>query len=102
MSTNTKLDSFINVNSIMVVGRRWFERTNGNTYHSAEIYVNNNFVHKIDFTYGYGNQFEWNAMEWLKKNGYLKEYKGNPSTYCRENNISYNSTVADVKRKKDL
>ena len=89
--------------SIIVVGRRWFERTNGNTYHSAEIYVNGVFVYKIPFTYGYGNQFEHNAFEWLKKNGYIETAdKGAPSIYCRENGIEYHTTVSDVKRKKDL
>jgi hypothetical protein len=101
--TTELLKTFESVQSIFVVGRRWFERTNGNTYHSAEIYVNNDLVHKIDFNYGYGNQFEWNAMLWLSKNGYLKGYKeSSPSLYCRDNGISYNSTVTDVKRKKDL
>jgi len=102
--TTELLATFEDVQNIIVVGRRWFERTNGNTYHSAEIYVNGHMVHKIGFTYGYGSQYEWNAFEWLKTNGYIKTlpYRCCPSTYCRENGIVWNSTVTDVKRKRDL
>jgi len=100
MSTDL-LKTFEEVTSVFIVGRRWFDKVNGNTYHSAEIYVNNDFVHKISCTYGYGDQYMWNGFDWLKNNGYLN-YTGNPSAYCRENKIIYNHTVCDVKRKKDL
>lgn len=104
LTNKRKLDSFTKVESIMVVGRRWFEKTNGNTYHTAEIYINNEFIHKIDFTYGYGDQYYWNAWEWLLKNNYVKGGNKfvNPRIYCEENKIKWNNTVADVKRKKDL
>jgi hypothetical protein len=103
MTTKKKLNSFIKTESIMVVGRRWFERTNGNTYHTAEIYVNNEFVHKIDFTYGYGDQYYWNSWSWLKANGYVKGSNfESPRIYCEKNKIKWNAAVSDVKRKKDL
>jgi hypothetical protein len=101
--TTELLATFEDVQNVVVVGRRWFEKTNGNTYHSAEIYVNGKFAHKIDFTYGYGYQFEYNAWEWLKKNGYFKNVSdSSPGRWCRENGIEWSATVADVKRKKDL
>jgi len=100
---NETLVEFEKVTSVLVIGRRWFERTNGNTYHSSEIYVNNVLVHKIPFTYGYGNQFEWNSWDWLKNNGYIKNAdNGAPSIFCRENGIEYRASASDVKRKKDL
>jgi len=34
LTNKSKLNSFKRLESIMVVGRRWFERTNGNTYHT--------------------------------------------------------------------
>lgn len=102
---NKTLETFVNINNIMVVGRRWFEKTNGNTYHTAEIYINGNCVHKIDFTYGYGDQYMWNAWTWLKANGYVKgkgSDRSSPRIWCEENNIKWNCSVSDVKRKKDL
>lgn len=101
---NTLLQRFEKVKKVHVVGRRWFQKTYGNTYHSVEIYVNNSFVHKIEFTYGYGEQYEWNAFAWLTSNGYAKPCdKGNsPWRYFSENGIEYDKTVYDVKRKRDL
>lgn len=95
--------------SIVIVGRRWFEKTNGNTYHSAELYVNGSLVHKIDYAYGYGSQFEWNARRWLDEQGYLPGIEnrlGTPGeslwTYCDRHKIAYTCTVTDVARKRDL
>ncbi len=98
------------VSSITIIGRRWFERVNGNTYYSAEIIVNGNHVHKIDFSYGYGNQFEWDAAAWLEKAGYLpgRKHHGNGGggeslwRYCDERKIAFVTSASDVSRKKDL
>lgn len=90
---------------IHVHGRRWFERTNGNTYHSCDIWVDGEHVYRVDFAYGYGSQFEQNASVWLQKHGYIKGKDDvflSLSYYCRENNIKYVSEVTDVQRKKDL
>lgn len=87
---------------VVVIGRRWFERVNGNTYHSVNVSVNGEWLDGIDFTYGYDSMYEQNALELLKKH------------YNNLNNISslwrikYDigckliSTVSDVQRRKDL
>ena len=87
LMNKTKLDSFVKVESIMVVGRRWFEKTNGNTYHTAEIYINNEFINKIDLTYGYGDQYYWSAWQWLLKNNYVGIDAMSPRIYCEKNKI---------------
>lgn len=98
------LDAFVETESVFIVERRWFEKNNGNTYHTVEIYVNNNFVHRSGTTYGYGEQYLWTALCWLKQNNYLKgiSEKDNIYAFCRENNINLNRTVINVGRKKDL
>jgi hypothetical protein len=95
--------------SITIIARRWFHRGPGNTYHSAEILVNGACVHKIEFAYGYGEQYEWNAAMWLEENGYLpgrEHYKsgGGESLwrYCEKHGITLAKSCADVQRKKDL
>lgn len=97
------------VKTIVLVGRRWFNRGPGNTYHSVEIYVNGACVHKIPFAYGYGEQYEYNARVWLDENGYLpgiENREGTPGEaiwrYCERKKITYSRTVTDVTRKKDL
>jgi hypothetical protein len=95
--------------SIVVIGRRWFQKTYGNTYHSAEIFVDGQKVHYIDYTYGYGDQYLYNARNWLRDNGYLPGIKDSPGTpgealwrYCERNGIIFTYSAINVQRKKDL
>jgi len=96
--------------SITVIGKRWFDKVNGNTYHSAVALVNGKAVATIGYCYGYGDQYEWNAMQALEEKGYLpklEHYKNTGGTeslwrYCEKNKIQYASFVSDVQRKKDL
>lgn len=95
--------------SITIIGRRWFERTNGNTYFSADIFVNGEQVHRIDFEYGYGSFYKQASTEWLYKNGYLPglEQRENGSSeslwmYRDRKKITLVDSVTDVQRKKDL
>lgn len=97
------------MSQLVLVGRRWFNRGPGNTYHSVEIHLDGNLVHKIPFAYGYGDQWEWNAWEWLDANGYTpgREHHENgsaemPRFYCERMGIMYTRTVTDVPRRKDL
>jgi len=91
---------------IHVHGRRWFERTNGNTYHSVTVWVDGEQVHRLDFAYGYGSMYEQNACDWLRHNGYMPGSQGDKyvslSRYCREHGIKYVCECDDVRRKKDL
>lgn len=40
-----------------IEGRRWFERTCGNTYHSTTLYLRDGSSIKVPYAYGYGEQF---------------------------------------------
>lgn len=56
---------------ITIIGKRWFDKVNGNTYHSFRIFIDNALVHTQGMTYGYGDQYEQNAILWLKENGHI-------------------------------
>jgi hypothetical protein len=89
--------------SIVIVGRRWFNRGPGNTYHSAVMIVDGKTVGKIDFAYGYGDQYEYNAFNWLAKNGYIEAGEHViPWQWAKANKVHLVSTVTDVARRKDL
>lgn len=95
--------------SIHVSGRRWFQRTYGNTYHSAAIVVDGKTVHTFTRTYGYGEMYLQNAREWLKSAGYLpgiEEHEnggGEPLwRYCQRTGIVFTYECTDVARQKDL
>ena len=59
------------VKTLSIVGRRWFQRTYGNTYHSVSIEVNGKRVADLPRAYGYGEQYLWRAWEWLMDNNYV-------------------------------
>jgi hypothetical protein len=54
-----------------IAGRKWFDSTYGNTYHSVTVYVNDKFVAKHPFSYGYGDQYIQTGLkllwDWYKK-----------------------------------
>ncbi len=95
--------------NITIIGRRWFDRINGNTYFSAVGLVNGGQVVNIDYEYGYGNHYEDRIFQELIKAGYCKDAKkyemgGYESfwRYCEERGITKYVTHSDVNRKKDL
>lgn len=92
------------MSSMTLIGRRWFNRGKGSTYHSVEIFVDGKPVHKIDYAYGYGDQWQWEGFNWLEKNGYIPDREENESgwRYCERKDIQFVYTVTDVQRKKDL
>ena len=87
--------------SITVIGRRWFDKVNGNTYHTAEILIDGKPVHKVPFTYGYGEQYVQSAGEWLHKQGLIKleRYSNGGGqmlwTYCRDKGITFYHSASD-------
>jgi hypothetical protein len=92
---------------ITVIGKRWFERVNGNTYHSVAVYVNGDLVEYMPFSYGYDSMYMQNATKILV-NHYalpLERYEhGGIESITRLNNKGYKviDSVTDVERKKDL
>lgn len=89
--------------SIMIVGRRWFQRSYGNTYNTAEIWVNGVYVTKTPKQYGYGDHYRTCAGEWLVAHGYIKQENVNLTWSDAEKmGITLNAGVSDVAREKDL
>jgi len=95
--------------SIVVTGRLWFDRKNGNTYHSFTAYLDGVCRARCDIEYGYGNQYLVNAFKALVKNSVLKPPKKHSNgitesfnSYCERNKITLNYEAVNVSRKKDL
>jgi hypothetical protein len=64
-----------NIRLIEIIGHKWFDRVNGNTYHSTKV-----LVHFDDgtsksacsgFTYGYGDSYADTGKKMLREAGYL-------------------------------
>lgn len=70
------------------VAVRWFDRVNGNTYHSVRVTrCRDNKVIAVEWQYGYGDQYRYTATEAMLKAGWLpKKYNAdNYYLYEREN-----------------
>lgn len=93
--------------SITVIGRRWFQRGPGNTYHTSEIIVDGETIHRTPRQYGYGEQYAETAFQYLMDSGIVPRPE-NPRATCHwqwmrhELGVAYTYRAVDVERQKDL
>ena len=83
---------------------RWFDRVNGNTYHSVSVVRSSDgaTIH-CQFQYGYGDQYRATALQAMLEAGWLpKKYSGHAASglntvwsYERENNYPILWNVTD-------
>lgn len=95
-----KLKTLKKHDTVVIIGRRWFERVNGNTYHSCYVNVNGEALDQNEFEYGYGSQWEYTGLNLLKKHYLVPETVTVP--WKLREVCNYVATVSDVQRKKDL
>lgn len=92
-----------NMNNIRVEGRRWFQKTYGNTYNTVRIFIDGEPIVTLPEEYGYGSYYMQRATEWLRENGYTP---GNErpflSHWCRDNDVTLYDEVQDVSRERGL
>jgi hypothetical protein len=58
---------------IIIKAKKWFDKINGNTYHSVIVYKNGKEVGRSPMTYGYGDAFMQTAFEIMQKKGLYKK-----------------------------
>lgn len=92
------------IKEIKVFGRRWWNRSCGNTYHTVDIYLNGKLLHTTTMRYGHGGQYMDTAFAWLEDNGYLpkREHREPPWLLADKMGFKFIQDVVDVKRKRDL
>lgn len=95
--------------TLHIEGRRWFERTNGNTYHSVRIFKDGEQIATLPFRYGYDDQYIETALEWLHaeeiiNRGEQRENGTWPTsgTFGLREHLGATHSVIDVSRKRDL
>lgn len=57
------------IETLVIRGRRWFQKLYGNTYHTVTVVVNGHVL-KSNIQYGYGTQYLVTAADLLRENGY--------------------------------
>jgi hypothetical protein len=79
------------------IARRWFDKVNGNTYHSVRITDNETGkAIAVPFQYGYGDCYRQTALQAMCDAGWLPEqYHKEPYMYERENDYPINWCVTD-------
>ena len=91
---------------MVIIARRWFDKKNGNTYHSVEVYDDNNkLIGKNPFEYGYGDHYLQTAHEILQKEGHYPENGSNEDYHqfiMDIRNGKFLVSCTDVGRRKDL
>ena len=87
-------------------GKRWLERTNGKTYYSAVAIYNGQEIARIDFAYGYGDQWLYEICKAVKCNDFAMAEGNHPTVWLRslerDHGVATFYSVSDVNRKKDL
>jgi hypothetical protein len=80
---------------------KWFDKINGNTYHSVRITRTDDGKTIVgQFQYGYGDHYRQTAIEEMLKAGWIhRKYRPNPWLFERENNYPiYWSVTEGLKR----
>ena len=101
------------IRAINVTGRRWFQRTYGNTYNSfaGVVFLDDGTQREFHGTraYGYGDYYLQRATDELERMGFMPDreqypYGGAESawSYFHERGIPFTYSCADVARQKDL
>lgn len=95
--------------NIHISGRRWFQRTYGNTYFSARAWIDGEPAALIDFAYGYGDHYKDEMLTALECNDKipprLEDQHGRKEAwweYSDRTGIKIITDVSDVTRQKDL
>lgn len=95
--------------SIIIIGRRWFQRSAGNTYHTARVLVDGVTRWTSERCYGYGDQYLQTAAEWIYASGIIPEPEKRNGVhpplwhYIRDTlGIAFEYWAEDVARQRDL
>jgi hypothetical protein len=91
-----------------IIGRRWFQKTYGNTYNTAQIIVDGETVEITPRQYGYGDHYLTIAAEALERRGLLalRHYENGGFEplwqWAEANGVKFTYSTIDVARQKDL
>ena len=86
--------------SLFIEGREWFDKTYGNTYFSARLWVDGGQVAILTFQYGYGDQYLYEAQKKLLELGYLPQEGKSAGlwTIAQEQGFDFYSAKSESKK----
>lgn len=95
MNNETKIER-----SLFIEGREWTDKTYGNSYFSARIWVDGGQVAILTFQYGYGDQYLYEAQKKLLELGYLPQECKNQGLWsiAQQNGFDFYSSKSNTKK----
>lgn len=94
--------------NVTIIGRRWFQRTYGNTYHTAQVIIDGREVGTTAPQYGYGDQYIYSGFDLMTAQGLdtpARHTNGGREatwTWARREGIELLCQAIDVARERDL
>jgi len=95
--------------TLRIVGRRWFQKSYGNTYHTVRVYLDDEFLGESNMEYGYGDQYIETGFRIAFQNSDLPPRKMSPNGspewtrgWSERTGVKVITEVVDVPRKRDL
>lgn len=86
--------------SLFVEAREWHDKTYGNSYFSARVWIDGEIAFTLPFQYGYGSHYESVAQQELVSQGYLPaDSRGALSYTARQLGIDYYATKSVVNKR---
>lgn len=96
------MENLKGITSVYVEAREYFDKSGGNSYFSARIYIDGDLCGYLPFQYGYGSQYETEAIKWLRVCGYIDFVSGALFNLKKIGiavyQIKYPATMRDTKR----
>jgi len=94
-----------NIKTIDVNAKEWFDKINGNSYFGGRVIINykmpDEIYTPIPFQYGYGNQYEWEAVKLIGEE-LGEEIDRCLSLFCSDNNIILRTTKTQRCTKREV
>lgn len=94
---------------ITIHGRRWFQKSYGNTYHTVSVEIDGKHVFTSPKEYGYDDQYLQTASDWLDKSGLVEPRKAHANGsheglkwWAERLGYTYSAIASDVARERDL
>lgn len=93
---------------LQIIGKRWFDTVNGNSYHTVSVYIDCKHVFTSDRRYGGESMYVETASVWLDGNEYIKRKRHENGSreplwqIAERCKFKVLDLVFDVPRRKDL
>lgn len=86
------------IRSVFVEARQWVDKSGGNSYFSARIFINGKVAMVLPFQYGYETQYRFEALRALNRAGFVSE-QITSLWQLREAGVDLYDTIYEAKKR---